>query len=209
MNEILEQKKTIILDLGFNSERFEFLKKYVNLLWAANSELNLFSRQTSELDLINNHIIDCLLPLKHWPLKAKNVADFGSGGGLPGLIYGLNFPEIHFHLFEKSPLKQNFLNECTKKLNLQNIQVQSNIPNKLPDYDLITARGFKPIDVILEISSNYYLKNGKYFLLKGRIEKINEEISASLKRNKNLKWTSVPLQSPVLEVERHLVLINN
>ena len=63
------------------------------------------------------------------------------------------------------------------------------------------------MDVLLEVSQDYYAKGGKYFLLKARLEKINEEILMAKKSFKDLKVTVQPLASPVLEVERHLVLI--
>lgn len=52
-------------------------------------------------ELLDNHVIDCLLPLKKLPENLQTVADFGSGGGLPAVIYALQFPNTIFHLFEK------------------------------------------------------------------------------------------------------------
>ena len=63
-------------------------------------------------------------------------------------------------------------------------------------------------DVILEMSREYYRNGGAYFLLKGRREKIEEELSLARKKTKDLKSRLEILKSPVLEVERHLVLIN-
>ncbi|MNY80518.1 hypothetical protein D3C86_2216000 [compost metagenome] len=57
------------------------------------------------------------------------------------------------------------------------------------------------------MSRGYYAKKGKYFLLKARREKIDEEMTLAKKKFKDLKADIIPLQSPVLEVERHLVLI--
>jgi len=71
----------------------------------------------------------------------------------------------------------------------------------------VTSRAFKPVDVILDISRKYYARNGKYFLLKGRREKIDEEILLARKKFKELKVDIKELKSPNLEVERNLVLI--
>lgn len=67
-------------------------------------------------------------------------------------------------------LKQNFLNKC--KAFAPNLVVQGEIPHDLDKVQIVTARAFKPIDVILDITRAYHAKNGKYFLLKGRQEKI-------------------------------------
>ena len=109
---MLKDRLPIILELGFRESAVPALEKYVDLLWKANSELNLFSRQMKLDELIDNHVIDCLLPLKLFPKSIKAAADFGAGGGLPGVIYAMQFAEIKYSLFEKSPKKREFLEQC-------------------------------------------------------------------------------------------------
>lgn len=202
-----EKRIPLLLELGFREEALPQLKAYIDLLWATNEELNLISRKMTYDELIDNHLIDCLLPLKLFPATTiRSVADFGSGGGLPGVIYALHFSNIQFNLFEKSKLKQAFLKSCQKLA--PNLVIHGEIPLELKNIDLITARAFKPIDVILDISRRYYEKKGKYFLLKARQEKINEEFLLAKKKFKDLSLNITPLTSPVLDVERHLVLIN-
>lgn len=196
----------MILELGFRQDGLQALETYIDFLWSANEELNLISRKMTFEELIDNHLIDCLLPLKYFPKDIKGVADFGSGGGLPGVVYAIQFPEIKFQLFEKSPLKQDFLNTCQKLA--PNIKVQGEIGLKLMNVDLVTARAFKPVDVIMDMSRDYYNNGGKYFLLKARLEKIEEEVSLAKKKFKDLKIDLQNLKSPLLDVERNLVLIS-
>ncbi len=198
-----ENRIPLIRELGFRADGIEALKTYIDLLWKSNEELNLISRQMTFEDLIDNHIIDSLLALKSFPTDAKKIADFGSGGGIPGVVYAIHFNKTNFTLFEKSGKKQEFLERC--RAIAPNLNVQGEIPIKLPGYDLVTARAFKPLDVILDISRDYYKNGGKYFLLKGRREKIDEEIELSKKKLKDLKVQIDVLKSPILEVERHLV----
>lgn len=200
-----DSRVPVILDLGFREDGIALLKQYVELLWASNEELNLFSRKMTVEELVDNHVIDCLLPLKQFPTNLRYAADLGSGGGLPGVIYAIQFPNTRYILFEKSVLKQNFLNKC--KALAPNLVVQGEIPHDLEKVQIVTARAFKPIDVILDITRAYHGKKGKYFLLKGRQEKIDEEFQLAKKKFKDLKIESVPLKSPVMDVERHLVLI--
>lgn len=203
--EYFDKQKSYILDLGFSAEHLESLKSYVQLLWQSNEELNLISRKMSFEELIDNHIIDCLLPLKFFPKGLKRVADFGSGGGLPAVIYAIQFPETEFFLYEKSPKKQEFLRKC--QTIAKNIQVFGEIPKTLDNVDLVTARGFKPVDVILDVSREYYKSGGQYFLLKARAEKISEELQLAQKKFKDSVTEVVPLKSPLLDVERHLVWV--
>jgi len=200
-----ENRLPQILELGFRREALPKLKAYIDLLWAANEELNLFSRKMTFEELIDNHLIDCLLPLKHFPAGLKTVADFGSGGGLPGVIYAIQFPEIQFELYEKSPKKQDFLKKC--QAIAPNLKILGEIPKELK-VEMVTARAFKPLDVILEVSRDYYKNGGKYFLLKARQEKIDEELVDAKKKFKDLQLEIVALSSPILDVERHLVLIH-
>lgn len=200
-----EKRIPIILGLGFNEKAIPQLKQYLDLLWSSNEELNLISRKMTIEELIDNHVIDCLLALKEFPTSVKVAADFGSGGGLPGVLYAIQFPEISFRLYEKSKLKQEFLNRC--KSLAPNLEIHGEIPPHLNQVEIVMARAFKPIDVILDVSRGYYSKGGKYFLLKARKEKIEEELILARKKFKDLKATIEVLKSPVLEVERHLVRI--
>ena len=206
MNPYFNEKIPFMIALGLPEFAVPQLKQYIEHLTKSNEELNLISRKMTFEDLIDNHIIDCLLPLYHFPQNINTAADFGTGGGLPGIIYAICFPEIKFSLYEKSILKQEFLNSC--KTFAPNIQVFSDIPQDLIKTDVVIARGFKAIDVILDMSRLYFQNNGKYFLLKARLEKINEELILTDKKFKNLKHQIIKLKSPALDVERHLVLIN-
>jgi 16S rRNA (guanine527-N7)-methyltransferase len=204
--EYLSLRRPILLQLGFNEQHFPALTKYLDLLCASNEELNLISRKMTYEELIDNHVVDCLLPLKYIPKNIKTVADFGSGGGLPGVIYAIQFPDISFHLFEKSNRKQDFLESC--QTIAPNIILRGEISSNMADIDLVTARAFKPIDVLLDMSRGYYNNGGKYFLLKARREKINEELTLARKKFKTLDSEIIELTSPILDVERHLVFIN-
>lgn len=201
-----DQRLPNILELGFNESSVPSLKKYVELLWDSNSELNLFSRKMEFEELIDNHVIDCLLPLQRFPEEIKVAADFGTGGGLPGVIYAIQFPKTKYFVFEKSPKKREFLEKC--KAIAPNLIVEGDIPSDPKSVELVTARAFKPIDVILDMSRNYYQRGGKYFLLKGRKEKIDEELALARKKFKDLDVKIEPLTSTVMEVERNLVLIS-
>jgi len=199
------QRFTIMEQLGFKSELQSQLVKYIELLCKTNDEFNLVSRKMTFEELIDNHIIDCMLPLKYFPKNVKAIADLGSGGGLPAVIFAIQFPETKFYLYEKSKLKQTFLNDCQKIA--PNIQIFGEIPPQLTGIDLITARGFKPIDEIIQFTKKYYSQKGRYFLLKARKEKIDEEIQLTLKKQKDFNCQIEQLKSPVLDVERHLVII--
>lgn len=200
-----ESRISAITGLGFSEASLPKLKAYIDLLWASNEELNLISRKMTFEELLDNHVIDCLLPLAMFPEGVKSVADFGSGGGLPAIIYAIQFPGVRFHLYEKSVLKREFLEKCRRIT--PNIEIHGEIPLDLGSVELVMARGFKPLDVILDMSRKFYERKGRYFLLKGRREKIDDEIQLARKKFKDLEVRVEKLVSPVLDVERHLVVV--
>ncbi|MFN7455119.1 MAG: 16S rRNA (guanine(527)-N(7))-methyltransferase RsmG [Pseudobdellovibrionaceae bacterium] len=205
-SSLLDSYRQQIFDLGFPENQWAGLVKYLEILSQKNEELNLVSRQMTMKELIENHVIDCLLPLKMFPQGINICADLGTGGGFPGVIYALAKPEIRFHFYEKSPLKQKYLTNLISGLNLS-AEVRGEVESHLSQADLVIARGFKPVDVILQMTSEFQKSKGKYFLLKGRLEKIQEECAQATQKNKSLKVVIEPLKSPVLDVERHLVVV--
>lgn len=207
MLQELQERKDLVLNLGVSLNQLNILNVFLENLIHSNEELNLVSRQLTMKDLVENHLIDCLLAYPQLPQNLKKVADFGSGGGFPGIVYACLRPETEFTLYEKSPKKQQYLKSCQKFA--PNIIIQGEIPKNFGNVDLVTARAFKPINVIIEMSHQYFVNGGKYFLLKGRAEKINEEINDCKKFAKSLNLKIEKLNSPLLEVERHLVTINS
>ena len=71
------------------------------------------------------------------------------------------------------------------------------------EYSLITARAFSSAKNILEISEKNLMKEGRYLLLKGKIDKINEELE-SINTN---KYKCEIIKTENEKYERHLVEI--
>ena len=83
---------------------------------------------------------------------------------------------MEFHLYEKSFHKSNFLREVSKKFELNTKIFQKNIfEEKNLTTDVIVARAFKPLPVVLDLASKnfkifkniilYLGKNGKQILM--------------------------------------------
>jgi 16S rRNA (guanine527-N7)-methyltransferase len=201
--ELMNSYKQTALELGVSEEAYLGLIGYTERLWEANEELNLFSRKMPIKDLVENHIFDCLLALKDFQaFKFTKLADFGSGGGMPAIILAICFPNATVRLFEKSPKKRQFLESQIDFV--PNIEVYEEVNSEyLEDIDLITARAFKPIEIILKLSRPYFKSGGRYLLYKAKQDVIQQEIKDARLKNYEL----IKLESPFLEVERHLVRI--
>jgi len=164
--------------LGVEADALERLSAYLERLWAANRERNLVSRKMCAEVLVREHLMDCLIALPYLP-RASVVADLGSGGGLPAIPLAILNPETRFLLYEKSPVKCQFL-ESLRDL-AGNVAIMGRIPDQgLPsEVDLVVARAFKPLNTILSMTRVYHRRGGRYLLYKGRRERCLEEIAAA------------------------------
>jgi len=187
-----------------SDEELNKIKEFVLKAIEFNKSHNIFVREMAE-EVFEKDILDCM-PLIQKINNNEKILDMGSGGGFPGLLIAILRPECEIHLLEKSQKKCYFLNKIIHELNLVNAKtLNTNITpnNKLGTYSLITSRAFSSTENTLKLSNKNLEKGGRYILLKGREEKIIEEIE-SLDTNK-YKCEIIKIENTTHE--RHLVEI--
>ena len=192
MNEL---KVTQILksDLGFSDSSIEKIKKFNNHLLEYNKSYNLISKST-ENNIWYRHILDSAQIIKYIDFsKINNLADFGSGAGFPGLIIALHAenPAFHVKLYEKSPVKRDFLRDVKNNLNIKNISIENNVYEKEVLADVIVCRAFKKLEEIIDISREIVKKPHKLIILKGKnaqseINNVSLEPNYSYKLEKSI-----------------------
>ena len=149
--------------LNVSRETFPELEQFRQTIIEKNKDINLISKATEETSK-ERHIIDSAQIIDLIDLNAQVCTDIGSGSGLPGIVLAIIMKhkksEMKFKLYEKSFHKSNFLKEVTSKFNL-NVEVyQKDIfTEKNLSSDIIVARAFKPLPIILELIKN----NFKFF----------------------------------------------
>ena len=164
--------------LNVSRETFPELEEFRNLILEKNKEINLISNKSEPISK-ERHIIDSAQIIDFIDENDEVCTDIGSGSGLPGIVLAIIMKykksRMTFNLYEKSYHKSNFLKEVSKKFNLNTKIFQKNIfHEKNLKTDLIVARAFKPLPIILDlIEKNFsefkyvivYLgKNGKEVL---------------------------------------------
>ena len=169
--------------LNVSRETFPELEEFRTLILKKNKEINLISSSTED-NSRERHIIDSAQIIDFIDKNCKFCTDLGSGSGLPGIVLAIIMKHkksnMKFKLYEKNHHKSTFLNEVTKRFNL-NVEVikrdifqEENLVS-----DIIVARAFKPLPVILElVESNF--KNFKeiiLFLGKNGKELLDEALS--------------------------------
>ena len=172
--------------LFFDKESIKKLIIFEDSLLKFNKKYNLISKST-EKDIWNRHILDSAQIIKFIDSGTKKIADFGSGAGFPGLIISIYDLKNKFHvkLYEKSPVKRQFLRDMANKLNLK-VEILGNVYEEELKVDLIVSRAFKKLSEIIKISRENYTKPHKLIILKGK--NAEEELNnISLDKNYSYK----------------------
>ena len=141
--------------LNVSRETFLELDEFKEMILDENKKINLISQHTEELAR-DRHIIDCAQIIDLIDEKHLSCTDLGSGSGLPGLVIAIikkkQKSKMKFFLYEKSFKKSNFLKKVINKFELNAEVINQNIfDQKKLNSDLIVARAFKPLPVILDL----------------------------------------------------------
>lgn len=108
------------LDLVSDNQKKQ-LVEYDALLREHNQQVNLVSRATAE-ESWDRHVRHCLaLTAKRFP-KGASVVDYGSGGGLPGLVLAIAFPDTRFYLVDAVLKKVRAVDDMARRLGLDNVE---------------------------------------------------------------------------------------
>ena len=156
--------------LRFSEISIKKLNIFVDSLLEFNLKYNLISKSTIPA-IWHRHILDSAQIIPLIDFKSKGfLADFGSGGGFPGLVLSIfnKNPDFHVKLFDKSPVKTMFLKDQIKKLGL-NAEVFGNLNNfKEINANYVTARAFRKFNEILQFSREKVIKPYKLIVYIGK-----------------------------------------
>ena len=169
--------------LNVSRETFVDLEEYRSLILEKNEKINLISTK-SALYSRERHIIDSAQIIDFIDKNHHNCSDIGSGSGLPGVVLAIIMKHrksnMKFQLYEKSYHKSSFLKEVSKKFELNIDVIQKDIfEQKNIASDLVVARAFKPLPVVLDlVNSNFKkFKNIIFFLGKNGRRVVKETLN--------------------------------
>ncbi len=161
------------------------LQIYIDELLKWNRGMNLIGKST-EKEVWETHIEDSLrlLPFLEKNI-CNNVIDIGSGGGLPAIPLSICMPQKKFFVTEVDSKKLAFLEFITKKLILNASVIDINKGFLFKEESVIISRAFSSIKNILEWARLHTENNSGFYLLKGREERVEEELEeAFIERSK-------------------------
>ena len=153
-------------------ETLKELETFRKLIIMRNNDINLISSTTIGASK-DRHIVDSAQIVDFVDKNSSICTDLGSGAGLPGIVLAIIMKhknsDMQFNLYEKSYHKSKFLEDVSRKLNLntkvfnQNIFEQENLHS-----EIIVARAFKPMIVILDLVNKSFKKFNNIILLLGK-----------------------------------------
>jgi 16S rRNA (guanine527-N7)-methyltransferase len=149
------------------------LDHYVDLLRAWQAKTNLVAVSTLP-NLWTRHISDSLQLLSIAP-TAKIWADFGSGGGFPGVVLACALaetPGAMIHLVERNAKKAAFLREALRVTNspgrVHLADIGDSVDRIGSRVDCVTARAVAPLHQLIGFAEPLLNQGAKALFLKGQ-----------------------------------------
>ncbi len=196
------------LDLTLSNAQIEQLLHYTQELEKWNKTYNLTAIRDVEA-MLKRHVLDALSVVnpigKYQP---KTLADIGTGGGIPGIILAIAFPELQVYLIESIGKKCRFLRHITNALGIsRRVQViQQRVEQWQPnDYlDIIICRAFTSLDNFANITQ--HLGNQDSIWLAMKADKTENEVSQLT--DDFILQNDMILTVPFETAERHLLVLH-
>jgi len=152
------------------------LSAYVDVLSTTGVEHGLIGpREVPRL--WERHVLNCAVvadPAHGLVPSGSQVADVGSGAGLPGLVWGIVRPDIHVTLIEPLLRRATFLTQTVDDLGLTDrvtvLRGRAEEITSSPNWsavDVVTARAVAPLEKLLGWTVPLLVRGGTLALLKG------------------------------------------
>jgi 16S rRNA (guanine527-N7)-methyltransferase len=201
---------------GRNDEITALLERYIKEIELFNKAYGLVGTDDRD-ELIIKHILDSLAPLgiisrllaeTEKTDERTQIADAGSGAGLPGIPLSIALPDCEFTLIERMGRRAGFLLNTKAVLGLSNVIVEEKELEKAEKrrFSLVTFRAFKPLEPkLLETLFDTCSRGGIIAAYKGKYDKTEQEISKIGKYHN--KWEIIPYKVPFLDEDRNILII--
>ncbi len=161
-------------------------------------QINLTAVKEKE-EFYLKHYFDSIYYFQQYEAPQGSLADIGSGGGFPGIVLGIFYPELKITLIESIGKKCRFLEESAKVLELKNIEVLNTRVENIKDrsFDIITARGVSTVKELLKNSYQISKRNAKWVMYKG--ERLDEELKEALPviKKRGLNVEKIRIETPI------------
>jgi len=203
---ILKKSEELINNyFHFTKEQLEKFEMFYS--FHRDAKINLTAIKEREQFFLK-HILDSVYFLKFISAEFETAIDLGSGGGFPGIVLAIYFPEKRFFLVESIGKKCVFLKNVVSMLHLSKVEVINSRIENIRDLtaDIIFSRGVGKIGEILKLTKNVSRETTGFLFYKGA--HVDDEIGSakSIIKKRGLTYGEVRVESPI---QRTYVYLNS
>lgn len=162
------------LNIELSEIQKDNLSKFCELLIDYNKHTNITAIKDVD-GIYLKHFYDSLTLVKGIDLnKSLDVLDIGSGGGFPGIVLGIVFPNLKITLLDSNHKKSDFQKYIIDNLKLNNIDVVNDRAENYfklgKKFDLVTARAVANLNILSELCIPFVNNNGLFIAMKGNVD---------------------------------------
>ncbi len=159
------------LTFGVSREGAEQLERFVERVEQAPMNLTAWRGDT----LWERGVYDSLALGVYLGDGVGRALDIGSGGGFPGMVLAVRYPEVQWVLLDSRERRCGFLLETARHIGLVNVEVvQARAEQWVREgegcreaFDAVTMRAVAPLGVSLELGLPYVRQGGRLLMAQG------------------------------------------
>ena len=158
------------INITLTNEQKENLEKFANLLIEYNKHTNITAIKDKE-GIYLKHFYDSLTLIKITDLNEPlTLLDVGSGGGFPGIVLKIVFPNLDITLLDSNNKKSEFQKFIIENLELKGIKVvcdrAENYYKTGEKYDIVVARAVSSLNILSELTIPFVKLKGEFIAMK-------------------------------------------
>jgi 16S rRNA (guanine527-N7)-methyltransferase len=182
---------------NYSNSQIELIEKFYDI--HVNATLNV-TRIKDREDFYKKHVLDSFLVYTEKRAKlGKNVVDIGTGGGFPGIILAIMYPEKNFTLVDSVAKKCKFLEDAVKELGIKNVEVITSRAENIKDrkFQTILSRGVAKVEQLIKFTYNLADRKTTWVLYKG--ENVEQELldAKNIMKKRKLKYENIRYDEPI------------
>lgn len=162
-----------VCGVDLSEHQINQLEKYYQKLIDYNQKVNLTSITEKE-EVYYKHFLDSIALMRNIEEgKELSICDLGSGAGFPSIPLKIVNPNLKVTIVDSLNKRITFLQELVTKLDLDGIELYHDraelfaLKNK-ESFDLVTARAFGSLSMILEMGTPLLKTGGKLIIMKSK-----------------------------------------
>lgn len=190
-------------DVTLSSAQVGQLDAYIDRLIERNQVMNL-TRITDRADAEVRHVADALTLLPHLPKAAGRrsliqIADVGTGGGVPGAILAIARPDAIVTLIDATNKKLDAVADICQSVGVKNVRmIHSRAADVRLTFDVVTARAVGALQPLVDWCHGLLKPGAVLLAMKG--PKAAEELTAAERtiRLRRLSAEVIDVNQPAL-----------